>query len=122
MKPSQTPRVDALVQVIDGGSEYAPLPDLLRLARNLERELDCAQENFRVTNKAYCDQNRELRELQARTIPPEAGWTKHDSIPNIKGALVPHGELHRPLVTRLPDGSWWTHPPVGLPSPQKDEA
>lgn len=49
------------------------------LAHNLERDLVCTQENFRVTNQAYCKLDVETRELRGSAFaqtPPQRGEAK----------------------------------------------
>lgn len=74
-----TPRTDALVQVIEGGREYAPLDKLLPHARTLERELAEANSRVEVQMKSRwecedeCFRLRRAHERNSGCFVPE-GW------------------------------------------------
>lgn len=46
-------------------------------------------------------------------------WKQEPDIPNIEAMNVFHRDIGKPLVTRRPDGVWFTHPPLSLLPPQK---
>lgn len=57
-----------------------------------------------------------LRSAPAEVAPTtNNGWALQPDIPNIDAMSVFHRELHKMLVTRLPDGTWWVHAPIGAP-------
>lgn len=60
----ETPRVDAIVQIIDGGMQYAPLDKLLPLARQLEQELDTVRDAHMANCLASDTLRTEIHDLR----------------------------------------------------------
>jgi hypothetical protein len=80
------------------------LRDLAAGKLGFEQAMSWMEEHFRMA-------------MEEASHEPEHGdgWVEQQDIPNVDARYIHHADLGRPLVTRLPDGSWWLHP--GLSSP-----
>lgn len=87
MKRSETPRVDALVQIIEGGHEYAPRDALLALARQLERELAAAAVPLEPTELMVHAYRLALRKLIDSVPKAQRRWPQ-----DAHGYVIPERE------------------------------